>query len=895
MLRNIAALTLLFFLFQVQHVQAGIQLPKLVGDSMVIQRDTKVRLWGWADANERIRIKFRGRSLSTTAKSDGSWEVWMPATSAGGPYTMVITGRDTTITLRDILVGDVWLCSGQSNMVHYLELHQDRYAAEVAAANYPQIRQFTVPTLATLEGPTKDLPSGSWMTATRANILRFSVVAYFFAKKLHEAYGIPIGIINASVGGTPIESWTSEEGLREFPDIARTIARNKDTARVNEINRTAAQKRRSGEAVRPPDKGLQGPVHWYDPDFKPEGWRTMSIPGYWEDQGIRNLDGIVWFRREVDVPASMTGKTVRLSMGRIVDADQVYVNGVQVGNKTYQYPQRRYDVAPGVLKPGKNVITVRVTNYGGKGGFVPDKPYYLGVDGDTIDLTGYWQYEVGSVFPRAPFAPGINVPNQPTASFNAMLAPLLPYALKGFVWYQGESNAERPQTYEALQRALIRDWRNKWGNLPFLFVQLPNFMEATYEPTESNWAALRDAQRRALSEPNTAMAVAIDLGEWNDIHPGNKKAIGERLALAAQKLAYRANIVYSGPLVRSAVAEGRKVRISFDHVGSGLVAGDDGEVHEVAIAGEDRHFVWAKARIENNTVVAWNDEIAYPVYVRYAWADNPVDANLRNREGLPASPFEVQVEGTDQLWYGKKAAVVLTYDDALDGHLDVVIPALDARGFKGSFYLSAAFPGSKNRVADWRRAARDGHELGNHTLFHPCEGSGPGREWVSPSNDLSRYTTEEIVREIEMTNTFLFAIDGKKERTFAYPCGDTETGEGSYIEAIRNQFISMRGVRGRLNHADSLDLANLNCYVVDNNNADQLIAWAEQARKENALLIVLFHGVGGGHPINVDLEKHNKFLDYLKEHEDSFWVTTLLDASKHWMRHSRSPISHTSR
>src|SRR5690606_2836392 len=534
--------------------------------------------------------------------------------------------------------------------------------------------------------------------------------------------------------------------------------------------------------------------------------------------------------------------------------------------------QRRYDVAPGVLKPGKNIITVRVTNYGGKGGFVPDKPYYLGVDGDTIDLTGYWQYEVGSAFPRSPFVPGINVQNQPTSSFNAMLAPLLPYAFKGFVWYQGESNADRPHTYEALQRALIRDWRNRWGNLPFLFVQLPNFMEVTYEPGESNWAALRDAQRRALSEPNTAMAVAIDLGEWNDIHPGNKKPIGDRLALAAQKLAYRTDVVYSGPLFRSAVAEGNKARISFDHVGAGLVANSDGHVYEVAIAGEDRNFVWAEAKIENNAVVAWSDEVPYPVFVRYAWADNPVNANLRNKEGLPASPFEGQVEGTEKLWYGKKAAVVLTYDDALDVHLDNVIPALDAHGFKGSFYLSAAFPGSKNRISDWRRAAREGHELGNHTLFHPCIGSGPGREWVSPSNDLSKYTTEEIVREIEMTNAFLFAIDGKMERTFAYTCGDTETGQGSFIEAIRDKFVSMRGVRGKLNVADSLDLTNLNCYVVDNNNADQLIAWAEQARKENALLVILFHGVGGGHPINVDLDKHNKFLDYLKENENSFWV-----------------------
>lgn len=895
MIRHSIAALLFFFTFpQTADAQSNLRLPKLVGDNMVIQRDTRVKLWGWADAHEKVKIKFRGKSLSATADADGAWQVMMPATKAGGPHTMTITGRDTTITIRDILVGDVWLCAGQSNMVHYLELHQDRYAAEVVAADFPQIRQFTVPTRPVLEGPADDLPSGEWITATRDNILRFSVVAYFFAKQLHEEYGIPIGIINASVGGTPIESWTSEEGLQAFPDMIRTVTSNKDTARVNGINRNAAQQRRALDANRPPDQGLEGPLPWHDPAFKPEGWQTISIPGYWEDQGVQDLDGIVWYRREIDVPASMTDKTVRLSLGRIVDADQVYVNGVQVGNKTYQYPQRRYDIAPGILKPGRNIIVVRVTNYGGKGGFVPAKPYYLAVAGDTIDLTGYWHYKVGSAFPRQRYVYSINVQNQPTACYNGMLAPVVPFAVKGFVWYQGESNAGRPETYEALQRALIRDWRKQWGNLPFLFVQLPNFMEATYHPTESNWAALRDAQRRALSEPNTAMAVAIELGEWNDIHPGNKKPIGDRLALAARKLAYGDNIVYSGPLFRSATAEGNKVRITFDHVGTGLVAGEGGQVGEIALAGIDRKFVWASAKIENNTVVASSDEVPYPVYVRYAWADNPVDPNLSNKEGLPASPFEGQIEGTRELWFGKKAAVVLTYDDALDGHLDRVIPALNERGFKGSFYLSAAFPGSTNRIADWKRAAREGHELGNHTLFHPCA-SGPGREWVSPSNDLKRYTTDEIVREVNTTNAFLEALDGKKERTFAYTCGDTETGEGSFIEAIRDQFISMRGTSPRLNLVDSMDLANLNCFVVDNNNADQLIAWADQARKENALLIVLFHGVGGGHPINVDLDKHNKFLDYLKEHAGDFWVTTQLDATKHYIEKSESAVSRVSK
>jgi len=241
----------------------------------------------------------------------------------------------------------------------------------------------------------------------------------------------------------------------------------------------------------------------------------------------------------------------------------------------------------------------------------------------------------------------------------------------------------------------------------------------------------------------------------------------------------------------------------------------------------------------------------------------------------------------DKLWYGKKAAVVLTYDDALDVQLDNAIPALDSLGFKGSFYLSAYFPGSKNRINDWRKAAANGHELANHTLFHPCDASKPGRSWVSPQNDLHKYTTDQIVKEIEMTNIFLESLDGKKERTFAYTCGDTETGEGSFIDKIKSQFVSMRGVRGQVNKLETLDLNNIDCFVIDNNNANQLVTWAEKAKEENGLMVVLFHGVGGGHSINTDLKKHNDFLKYLKKNEKDFWVTTMLDASKHCIQQSK--------
>jgi sialate O-acetylesterase len=305
------------------------------------------------------------------------------------------------------------------------------------------------------------------------------------------------------------------------------------------------------------------------------------------------------------------------------------------------YPQRRYTIPDGVLKAGKNLFVVRVTNNCGKGGFVPDKPYKLIAGSDTISLIGYWQYKVDAVFtPRD--APGmIALQNQPTALYNSMIAPLINYNIKGFLWYQGESNTGKPDEYANLQPAMIRDWRSKWheDDLPFLFVQLPGFMDYTYSPVESEWAIFREAQAKSLSLSNTGMAVTVDIGEWNDVHPDDKKDVGERLALAAEKIAYYENIVCSGPIYQSQTIEGNKIVLSFTDVGSGLTTNDDESLTEFAIAGNDKKFVQANAKIEGDKVIVWSDEISSPKYVRYAWADDPPHPNLFNKEGLPASPF----------------------------------------------------------------------------------------------------------------------------------------------------------------------------------------------------------------------------------------------------------------
>ncbi|MBE7170770.1 MAG: sialate O-acetylesterase [Williamsia sp.] len=631
----------LFLLVWCQPGSAQIRLPRLIRDSMVLQRDTRLKIWGWASAGEGVSVNFGKKSYKTKTGPDGKWQLTLSPVKAGGPYTMKIDGSNHLI-LKDILVGDVWICSGQSNMVHQMSLHSVRYEADVASANYPEIRHFWVPNITNMQGPQQDLPGGSWKWANPTDVLEFSAVAYFFARQLYQKYHVPIGLINASWGGTPIEAWMSEESLKEFPAVLGTVTKNKDTAYINGLNRRVPAT--MPPAQRPQDKGLA--EKWFDPSYAPKGWRTIAVPGYWEDQGIRDLDGVVWYRREIDVPASMTNAPAKVFLGRIVDADALYVNGKQVGNTTYMYPQRRYPLPAGTLKPGKNLFVVRIANNNGKGGFVPDKPYQLIAGKDTINLTGYWDYKVGQVnIPMRGFGGGggIAAQYQPTALYNSMLAPLVNYAIKGFVWYQGEANTNNPGEYAKLQPAMIADWRQKWVQpaAPFLFVQLPGFMEMNYRPSESQWAAFREAQAGSLRVPNTGMAVAIDLGEWNDIHPDRKKEVGDRLALAAEKIAYgETGVVYAGPTFQAASTEGNKITLSFTNTGGGLTTSDGEEPAEFAIAGADKKFVWAKAKIEGDKIIVWNDDVPNPQWVRYAWADDPVNPNLFNREGLPAAPFQ---------------------------------------------------------------------------------------------------------------------------------------------------------------------------------------------------------------------------------------------------------------
>jgi sialate O-acetylesterase len=640
----------LFFSFLIifqKQACADVKLPALWRDSMVLQRDSPIKLWGWSDPNEKITIDFNQNKYSIQANKAGNWSFVLPAVS----FTIAIESYDLNISaknkinIKNILFGDVFICSGQSNMVINMERVKEKFPEEIAQADYALIRYFFVPNRTDLTGPKDDMTMGYWKSANPKDVLQFSAVAYFFAKSLYSKYHVPIGLINASVGGTPIEAWISEQGFKDFPEIQSTIQKNKDTASLNQKNRLAIAFN-ANHITKSEDKGMAGLAYWYDPHYKPQGWRRFNIPGYIEDQGIKDFNGVMWFRRELDIPASMTGIPSKLFMGRIVDADYVYINGQLVGNVTYQYPPRRYEVPTDLLKPGKNLIVIRLLNTSGKGGFVPDKNYSLiSANGQSIDLKGDWLYKVGEVY--KPIAaekvlPVVSLQNQPTSLFNTMIAPLTQLSVKGVLWYQGETNAGNPAPYNRLLPALIQDWRAVFhqSSLPFLYVQLANFMDANYLPVESQWAELREAQLNALNVPNTAMAVTIDLGEWNDIHPLNKKSVGERLALAARNKIYgEKDLIYSGPVYQSNKITDHTIILSFDHTGSGLTTSDGEELSSFAIAGADKKWGWAKAKIEDNHILVWSDAVTNPLYVRYAWADNPDNANLMNKEGLPASPF----------------------------------------------------------------------------------------------------------------------------------------------------------------------------------------------------------------------------------------------------------------
>jgi sialate O-acetylesterase len=640
MIRLVRNLWFLLLVFTEATAQCQVKLPSLISDGMVLQREVPVRIWGWDNGGKSVTVEFAGKTLSGSVNTKGLWEVIFPAMPAGGPYTISISGTSSVI-VNDVLIGDVWVCSGQSNMELNMRRASPIYGPEIAASENNSIRYFAAPQSYNFNERVVDYKGGKWQKTNPETVLNFGALAYFFAREINAKYKIPVGIINTAIGGTPTEAWLSEDAIKNFPDYYNELQRFKDQSLIDKIEKDNREKPTAWyRELGLKDAGYLDPQNkWTSPDLNTSGWDIMKVPGYWASTSLGPVNGVVWFRKKFEVPSGMAEKAAKLNLGRIVDADSVFINGTFVGTTSYQYPPRRYEVPAGILHAGTNTIVVRVINNGGQGGFVPDKPYEL-VSGDIkINLAGDWQFRLGASMKPTPG--GITVKYKPAGLFNAMISPLLAFHIKGVLWYQGESNTDRAAEQKKIFPALISDWRKNWnqGDFPFLYVQLPNFMASRPEPSESNWALFREAQASALSVPNTAMAVAIDLGEWNDIHPLNKLDVAKRLALAAGKVAYGDKVVFSGPVYKSMKIKGNRFILDFASKGSGLMARGDSTLNQFAIAGSDRKFTWARAIIKNNKVVVWSDAVTNPVAVRYAWADNPAGANLYNKEGLPASPF----------------------------------------------------------------------------------------------------------------------------------------------------------------------------------------------------------------------------------------------------------------
>lgn len=601
----------------VPQLSAKVRLPRLVSDRMVLQRDTELDIWGWADPGEKVTVRFQGRHYDTETGADGCWHVLLPPQQAGGPFVLEVN----EIVIRDVLVGDVWLCSGQSNQETPIARLTDKFP-EINVSNNHMIRHYKVPTQ-DVKGELREEIAGNagWHSAIASDVMNWTALAYFFAQEAYEHTHVPVGMLVSSLGGSAIESWISQEHLKEFPQLLV------DQAAFDSL-KLARQDRGAGR--------------WQLPECDDSDWATMTVPGYWRENGA-DIRGTVWCRKTFDVPASMAGRHARLYMGTMVDSDSVFVNGTFVGFTSYTYPPRKYDIPAGVLREGKNVIAVRLTANGGNGGFVKDKRYVIVGDEAEIDLTGTWRYKTGidqSEVQRLS-ARLANLDRTGSGLYNGMIYPIRHYRVKGAIWYQGETNAGNPAPYADYLKALITNWRElwQWPDVPFLLVQLPNFMEKKDRPTDSGWARIRDAQfRTALSVPHTELAVTYDAGEWNDIHPLDKKTVAHRLFLGARRLVYGEKVNASGPLYKDMQVDGDRIVLSFTETGRGLACRGK-ELKHFAIAGEDRKFVWAKAVIRGNKVVVSSPEVKHPVAVRYAWSDNPSDANLCNKDGLLASPF----------------------------------------------------------------------------------------------------------------------------------------------------------------------------------------------------------------------------------------------------------------
>ncbi|UWZ84152.1 sialate O-acetylesterase [Occallatibacter riparius] len=642
---------------------AGKALPfvsPIFGDNMVLQRDKPDAIWGWSDPGDTVRVQIGDKTATATAGADRRWQVKIQPPAAGGPYTVSITGHQT-VELHNVLVGDVWLCGGQSNMGLPLRFTKNA-DDEIKAANFPEIRFFTV------EGHPAyhhmDVIEGNWRAVSPETAGSVSAVAYYFARKVQQEIHVPIGLVVDAVGGTPAEAWASEAALRPLHDF---------DVPLDELDRL--------KAADAPEYGNYV-MHWYDqydigqkekwavPDLDDSAWKRVPVPGGFAELGVPDTPALVWFRREITLPDPLPKPAaeanaapgpfprggVTLHLGSIERMDTAYVNGVEVGGSAWVENPRMYFIRPGVLKPGRNVIAIRVLKTKPDGGFLskPDDLHLNLADGSTIPLAGEWKAKLSvDARPPHPLPMGYeNWPVMPSVLYEGMLAPIAPMSITGAIWYQGEQNSPRGFQYRRILPAMIADWRSLFcqGDFPFYIVSLPAFTKHSSVPVDGDdWTETRESQAiAAASVPNACLAVTIDTGDPDNIHAKDKQPVGDRLARCALAKHYGKPIVYSGPTLESVERLPGSIRLHFAHADGGLVVKGD-HLGEFSIAGDDRKWYWADARIEGDTVVVTSPSVPNPTQVRYAWQSNPV-ATLFNGAGLPAAPFR-----TDH-WPGKTEA-----------------------------------------------------------------------------------------------------------------------------------------------------------------------------------------------------------------------------------------------
>ena len=626
-----------------------VNLSKLFSSHMVIQRNQDIHIFGTATPGIKVKAELAGNNSNAKVDKDGKFNILLPELKAGGPYELVIYTKDTIIRLNDILIGDVWVCSGQSNMEFKLK-DSKRAHETLTNPRSDQIRMVNVPRDVEFKPLNEFRNNMQWYSAETDSLKEFSAVGYYFAEELQSKLGIPIGLIGSNWGGTAIEAWTQTQALDSFPQFKERINYIKNTAAsVKEIE-GAGEKEfdRVNEKLFASGVGIT--QEWFSPTHNTADWKSINVPGFWEKQisGMEDFDGVVWFKKEFDLPEDFAGKDIDIWLSQIHDYDITWLNGIKIGENYSPFEWRGYTAKDSIVKEKNNVLIVRVYNRKFNGGFDGVPAYFdcypVGEKEKAISLSGAWSYRIAKEIKDTldiPLSSKKYGPNDfPSMLNNAMINPMTGFPVKGAIWYQGEANADKAFLYRKTFPAMIKNWRQQWniGNFPFYFVQLANYGQENGKPGDSFWAELREAQTMTLSLPNTGMATTIDIGNPIDIHPLNKKDVGLRLAYNALDKTYDIETVYSGPMYSKFTIDNSEVILEFTNVGSGLVTNNEKNPQEFIIAGEDQVFYPAIAKIVNNTIVIKSNKVMEPVSVRYAWKNSP-EVNLYNKDGLPAIPF----------------------------------------------------------------------------------------------------------------------------------------------------------------------------------------------------------------------------------------------------------------